>query len=144
MSKEAVLRYCNGLKIVGNFILPQRLMVLFCQPENVIMKRIILLLFICVVYFSCQKDKGKSFQNDGVITCIDARQCPCLVGCPCVCGGLLFHFIDTVYTTDIPLDNPGIFKLASNTQFPVYVKIDWQNTTRCGVTAIKITNYKIL
>ena len=108
------------------------------------MKWVILLLFICVGYFSCNKENVQVFQNEGVITGINPCEYTCLVGCPCSCGNLIFHFIDTVYTTNIPVDNPLIFKFPSNTQFPVYVKVDWQNTTRCGLTAIKIINYKIL
>ena len=84
------------------------------------------------------------YQNEGVITGVDLRECPIIAGCPGVCGGLFFHFIDTTYNTDIPLDNPEIFNLPSNTKFPVYVKINWENTTRCGTTAIKIIGYKIL
>ena len=111
--------------------------------RNVIMKRIILLLFICLIHLSCQKEKEKPFQNNGIITGVDLSGCVSVVTCPQVCGGLFFHFTDTSYTANIPLDNPGIFKLAPNTHFPVYVKIDWQNTTRCGIVAIKITSYKI-
>jgi hypothetical protein len=122
----------------------QRLRVLFCQPSNDFMKRAGLLLFICVLYFSCQKDNGKSFQNFAVITGINPCEYACILECPCSCGNLLFHFTDTVYTANIPVDNPSIFKLPSNIQYPVYVEVDWQNTSRCGVTAIKITNYRIL
>ena len=108
------------------------------------MKRGIILLLICFTIFSCKKDNAKSFKNEGVITGTDPRQCPCVVTCPCVCGLLLFHFTDTAYTSNIPLDNPQIFKLPSNTQFPVHVKVNWENTSRCGLTAIKITEYKML
>ena len=108
------------------------------------MKRIIFVLSIFLISLSCQKEKEKPFQNTGVITGIDLRQCPCVVTCPCVCGGLLFHFTDTSYSANIPLDNPGIFNLGADTHFPIYVKVDWQNTTRCGIVAIKITDFKIL
>lgn len=108
------------------------------------MKRSILLLFICLEFFSCKKNKVMLYQNEGVITGVDLRGCPSVIGCPNVCGGLFFHFVDTSYTANITLDNPEIFNLPSNTKFPVYVKLNWENTTRCGVTAIKITGYKIL
>jgi hypothetical protein len=108
------------------------------------MKRGIILLLICTVYFSCKKDKVKLFQTEGVITGINVRQCLCVAECPCACGGLFFHFIDTVYTANIPLDNPQIFNFPSNIKFPVFVKINWENTTRCGTTAIRIIDYKIL
>lgn len=109
-----------------------------------IMKHIIFVLSICIINFSCQKEKEKSFQNTGIITGISPTQCPCVVTCPCVCGGFLFHFTDTSYSANIPLDNSGIFKLGADAHFPVHVKIDWQNTTRCGIVAIKVTDYKIL
>lgn len=121
----------------------QRLSLLLCQYEKWNMKPGIILLLICFVFFSCKKDKAKLFQNEGVITGVNASQCPCLAACPCGCGGLFFHFIDTSYTANIPLDNPQIFKFPSNVQFPVYVKINWENTTRCSTTAIKIIDYKI-
>jgi hypothetical protein len=108
------------------------------------MKIRIPLMLVCIFYFSCKKSVqvAKPFENNAVVTGIDARLCPCDVSCPCVCGTLIFHFTDTVYTSNIPIDNPGIFNLSSNTQFPVYVRVNWQNTTRCGVTAIKITSFE--
>ncbi|HXB29317.1 MAG TPA: hypothetical protein VNW49_05830 [Puia sp.] len=95
--------------------------------------------------FSCQKNvqNAGAFQNNGIITGIDARLCPCSLSCPCVCGTLIFHFTDTTYTANIPIDNPGIFNLSSNTHFPVPVRVNWQNTSRCGVTAIKITSFQL-
>src|ERR1700675_4156366 len=108
------------------------------------MKRGLLFLIACFLHFSCQKNaqNASPFQNNGVITGIDPRLCPCDTSCPCVCGTLIFHFTDTVYTANIPIDNPGIFNLSSGSHFPVYVKVNWQNTTRCGVTAIKITSFE--
>jgi len=109
-----------------------------------IMKFSLLLIYTCFLHFSCKKSIQESnpFQNNGVITGIDARLCPCAVACPCACATLIFHFTDTVYTANIPIDNPGIFNLSSNTQFPVYERVNWKNTTRCGVTAIKITSFE--
>ena len=108
------------------------------------MKNIIILLLICLAQFSCKKDEPILFKNEGVITNVDVRECPCTVACPCVCGGLLFHFTDTTYTANIPLDNPSMLNLPSNVKFPVYIKLNWENTSRCGITAIKITGFKIL
>lgn len=108
------------------------------------MRYSIVLLLICAFFFSCKKDKVKTFQNQGVIGGVNPCASPCLINCPCTCGNLYFHFTDTVYTANIPLDNPQIFNFPSNVKFPVYVKINWLNTTRCGTTAIKIIDYKIL
>jgi hypothetical protein len=105
----------------------------------------LLFLATCLSVFSCKKsmqDAG-SFQNNAVITGLDMRDCPCVVNCPCICGGILFHFTDTTYTANIPIDNAAIFNLTTDTQYPVYVKVNWQNTTRCGVTAIKITGFRV-
>jgi hypothetical protein len=104
----------------------------------------LILFFTALSFFSCKKssqDAG-SFQNNAVITGLDVRLCPCVVDCPCVCGGILFHFTDTTYTANIPVDNAAIFNLNADTKYPVYVKVNWQNTTRCGVTAIKIINFQ--
>jgi len=101
-------------------------------------------MLICFGFFSCEKEKVKQYRSEGVITGINLSQCPCIVQCPCGCGGLFFHFVDTVYTANIPLDNPQIFNLPGNVKFPVYVTLNWKNTSRCGVTAIKILDYKIL
>jgi hypothetical protein len=108
------------------------------------MKSKLLLLAACFLLFSCKKSVqgANPYQNNGVITGVDARLCPCAISCPCVCGTLIFHFTDTVYTANIPLDNPGIFNLSSGSHFPVFVKVNWQNTSRCGVTAIKITSFE--
>jgi hypothetical protein len=108
------------------------------------MKLLFLFVFFSTIFLSCRKEQANSFQNKGVITGIDMRLCPCIAGCPCVCGGLNFHFTDTAYTANIPLDNPEIFKLGPDTNFPVYVELNWVNTTRCGTTAIRITDFKTL
>ena len=105
---------------------------------------IIKIAFFCltVCSFSCRKSDMNGFKNRAVITGFDHRQCPCTDICPCVCGTILFHFADTTYTANIPVDNQEIFKLDANTKFPVYLRVNWLNTTRCGITAIKITDFK--
>jgi len=107
------------------------------------MKQAILLLFVFAAYSSCKKDKTKAFQNKGVITGFDMRQCPCVLECPCSCGTILFHFTDTSYTDNIPVDNQQIFNFNSGTKFPVNIELNWQNTSRCNTTAIKVIDYKI-
>src|ERR1017187_9175700 len=107
------------------FVLMQRLGVDFGHIEE-IMKFILFLAVGCFLQFSCQKanEKVNSFQSEGVITGIDARLCPCSLSCPCSCGTLIFHFIDTVYTANIPIDNSEIFNLTSKAHFPVYVSVN--------------------
>ena len=107
------------------------------------MKPAVILLLIGLIFISCKKNQLQSFQNNAEIDGRNPCKYLCLVGCPCACGNLYFHFRDTAYTANIPIDNPEIFNFGSDTKFPVYVSVNWENTTRCGVTAIKITSYKI-
>jgi hypothetical protein len=106
------------------------------------MKYIFPLLLFSLTQVSCKKETA--YSNEGVITGIDLRLCPCVVDCPCACGSLIFHFTDTGDTTRTILDNPTIFQLPDNVQYPVHVKINWQSTSRCNISSIKITGYKIL
>ncbi|HSN08929.1 MAG TPA: hypothetical protein VLS85_07815 [Hanamia sp.] len=105
------------------------------------LKGITIVFVFSIILFSCKKEQ-KSYQNAGVITGINFSQCPCVAACPCGCGGLFFHFTDTTYQENIPIDNPSIFKLPANVTFPFYVEVNWINTTRCGTFAITITDYK--
>ena len=98
------------------------------------------LMLICLLY-SCKKDKAVVYANEGVITGIDMRQCPCLLECPCACGGLVFHFTNTGDTSRTVVDNAAIFHLPDNTKFPLRVKVNWQSTTRCDIKAIKVSSY---
>ena len=106
------------------------------------MRYFILLMLICMLY-SCKKEKAAVYAGQGVITGIDRRQCPCTLACPCACGGLLFHFTNPGDSSGAVIDDATIFQLPDNTQFPVRVKINWQNTTRCDIKAIKVTSYAI-
>jgi hypothetical protein len=96
-----------------------------------------------VVLISCKK-KEVLLTNEGVITGINPCEYACVIECPCACGNYLFHFTDMNDTSNIIIDNHAIFKLPSNTEFPVRVTVDWQSTTRCGVKAIKILKYKLV
>lgn len=114
---------------------------LYCHKQKQFMKYGFVLLFFCLMQFSCKKEKA--FSNEGVISGVDLRQCPCVLECPCACGSLIFHFTDKGNTDRIIVDNPAIFQLPANVNYPVYVKVNWQNTTRCSISSIKITDYKI-
>jgi hypothetical protein len=110
------------------------------------MKLMLFLVLFCYMVFSCKKNNTQTaipYQNLAVVDGRDPCQYACLVNCPCACGDLYFHFIDTTFTDNIPIDNPGIFKFTTNTIYPVTVKVDWINTTRCQTPAIKITSYQI-
>ena len=105
------------------------------------MKHVLLLLVICLIQFSCKKEK--IFSNEGVITGVAVRLCPCVVTCPCACSSLIFHFTSRGDTTRVILDNPGTIQLSADVHYPVYIKLNWINTTRCNIQAVKITDYKI-
>ena len=103
------------------------------------------LVFVVVfaMFVSCKK-KEILLTNKGEITGYSFCDYACTETCPCACGGYIFHFTDTGDTTNVVIDNRGIFNLPSNVRFPILITVDWQNTTRCGVKAIKILNYKLL
>ena len=120
----------------------QRIQAFCCQHGMSITKSGLLLLVVCFLQFCCKKEKA--FANEGVITGIDVRNCPCVAACPCSCGGLIFHFTNSGDTSRVYIDNSIIFNLASNYRFPVRVQLDWLSTARCDMPAIKIIRYKIL
>jgi hypothetical protein len=95
-----------------------------------------------VMLVSCKK-KETLLTNEGIITSINPCEYTCVLDCPCACGNYMFHFTDIGDTTNILIYNKTIFKFPANIQFPVRVTVDWQNTTRCGVKAIKILNYEL-
>ena len=105
------------------------------------MKHVLLLLVICLVQFSCKKEIV--FSNEGVITGVDVRLSPCVVTCPCACSSLIFHFTNRGDTTRVILENPGTIQLSADVRYPVYIKLNWVNITRCNIQAVKITDYKI-
>jgi hypothetical protein len=84
-------------------------------------------------------------ENEGVITGISVSTCVSIASCSNVCdGSLYFHFTDISDTSDIAIDNPTIFKFPQNARFPIRVSVNYQNTTRCSISAIKIIGYKML
>src|SRR5450432_3960073 len=110
------------------------------------MKRALYLSLFCFVIYSCKKSGAQTaapYQNLAVINGSNPCQSPCIIDCPCSCGNLYFHFTDTAFTDNIPIDNKEIFKFPANITYPVHVKVNWINTTRCGGFAIKITSYEI-
>jgi ubiquitin C-terminal hydrolase len=101
--------------------------------------------FLCIGLFACKKNNSMGaapYRNVAVINGVNPCTYPCVVNCPCACGDLYFHFTDTTYINNIPVDNPEIFNLPMNAKFPVYVKVNWTNTTRCNTFAIKITAFQ--
>ncbi len=104
--------------------------------------RILTAILILCMIISCKKQVN-TFENEGVITNLDFRACPCDVSCPCGCGGFVFHFTDMNDSTRVVIDNNSIIQLTPGTTYPVYLTVDWENTTRCEVKAMNILRYKI-
>lgn len=108
------------------------------------MKLGLLLLIICILQIDCKKEI-KSFSNEGVITGRSVSDCVSPISCPNICdGSLYFHFTDIPDTTQVYIDNPNIFNLPQNGTFPFRVLVDYQITTRCGISAIRVVDYKLL
>ena len=108
------------------------------------MKFILSILLVCIMILSCKKKSTiVSYQNEGVITGFNLLECPCVDTCPCACNAYFFHFTDHIDTSNIIIDNPSILKLPSQVTFPVHIKLNWINATRCNTFAIKITSYQI-
>jgi len=105
--------------------------------------RYFVLFFALLILLSCKK-KEPLLTNEGVITGINPCAYACVINCPCACGNFLFHFTDTGDTSNIIIDNQSIIQLPTNGKYPVRLTLDWQSTTRCGIKAIKVLNYKLL
>jgi hypothetical protein len=108
------------------------------------MKIWLLLLAVPAVFFSCKKST-KYLENKGVITGINVSACASIAACPNVCdGALFFHFTGVADTSQVAIDNPTIFKLPQDVKFPIPILVEYQITTRCGISAISVINYKML
>jgi len=99
-------------------------------------------LFALSILFSCKKNEPQ-LSSEGVITGINPCQYACVINCPCACGNFLFHFTGAGDTSNVIIDNRSIINLPNNVQYPVRITLDWQSTTRCGIKAINILNYKL-
>ena len=97
---------------------------------------------LMMLLVSCKK-KEVLLTNEGIITGFVPCDYACIVQCPCACDNYIFHFTDTGDTANTVIDNKEILEIPANTQFPVRLTVDWQNTTRCGQKAINILRYKL-
>ena len=102
------------------------------------MNRILALIGICLFGAGCAKS-SRAPEQLGLVLGVDMRSCPCAIGCPCACGGTMFQFTENPLDSSIYyVDNPEIFHLPANAKYPVKVSVAWENTTRCGVHAIRV------
>jgi hypothetical protein len=97
-----------------------------------------LIFLIMMVIVACEKNDA--FMGAGVLTGYDPRDCAC-------CGGLLINlnsgsselFTDSTYQVDIVPDNLNI---DANSDFPIYIDLDYsKDTKKCGKT-IDILRFK--
>jgi hypothetical protein len=107
-------------------------------------KFIFSILVICAMFLSCKKKSTMvSFQNEGILTGMNLLTCPCVDSCPCLCGSYFFHFTNYSDTSNVVIVNSTILKLPSQVSFPVQIKLNWTDATRCNIFAVKITSYQI-
>lgn len=106
------------------------------------MKRAWAFLPLCFAVAACSKHPVH-YQNKGVIRGWNPCDYPCVINCPCACGSYFFHFTDGPDTANIVIDNPDFFHFPATVHFPVPIEVNWLNTTRCHVRAIRITAYKM-
>ena len=111
------------------------------------MRKLLPLVLLVMAGLTCSKSTSTgalSFQNTAVISGINLCASPCVLECPCFCQKIYFQFTDSTYTNNIPVDNPEILNLPQSVTFPVHLKLNWVNTTRCGQFAIRITSFEII
>jgi hypothetical protein len=76
---------------------------------------------ICFTIVACKKEKNTT--SKAVITGFDKRLCAC-------CGGLVINFEgDTSFNSSnyyLVINKPEEFGIAYDSQFPIYVNVDWE------------------
>ena len=106
------------------------------------MKTVILIIstLLLITVNSCDSKEESTYMGEGVITGFDQRDCAC-------CGGLLINlnsgsaemFNDSTYQID---KVPGNFDIDVNSNFPVFINLDYQKTTALCGKAIDIIRYE--
>ena len=103
-------------------------------------RRFLPLIIVMAIFVSCKKED--SYMNNGIITGLDARACPC-------CGGIMINFKGETepYKGDFYLiqNSPSELGIDNNTKFPVYVSVDWKSEgCMVGGTGnlIRVTRFK--
>lgn len=101
--------------------------------------RILLVIAIAIIFYSCADNPAQSSMTDAVITGFDLRACAC-------CGGLMINFNgDTAsYKGEFYIisNNPAEFGITDISDFPIFVKVDWQkDTSACINNRIIITKF---
>ena len=96
-----------------------------------LLKKIFLAQMVILTIFAC--DKKEEYMAEGVITGYDPRDCAC-------CGGLLINlnssttelFTDSTYQIDLV---PADFDIYADSDFPVFIRLDYErNNKLCGKT----------
>jgi hypothetical protein len=102
------------------------------------MKRVLLIiLLISFSFISCRKERTSLIP--AVITGFDERKCMC-------CGGLMISpknnpapYAEPFY---LVANNPSEFGITDQSQFPIYIEIDWKVDTSGCPGKIRITKFR--
>ncbi len=93
-----------------------------------LLKNLFVLTALLFIGINCSKKESLSPDaSDAVITGFDLTECGC-------CGGFIVNIVNTPpYSTSfLAKELPSGSNINSNSDFPVYVKIEWQaDTTEC-------------
>ena len=97
------------------------------------LKIVIIFCIILPGLYYCHKDNN-NYQSDGKITGADYRFCNC-------CGGYYIQIDSTTYEFEsIPLNSNVNLQKDS---FPIYVKLDWQFSSKAACPDKRITIQRI-
>ena len=95
-----------------------------------------MMLVICILilgFIGCQK--GKDYKSNGIIIGPDIRMCIC-------CGGWYIQIDSLTYEFDSIPRNSNIN--LQKDSFPIFVKLDWELSTKAGCLNKRITIQRIL
>jgi hypothetical protein len=98
-------------------------------------------LILLILLTTCNKKQESTYMGEGVITGYDPRDCAC-------CGGVLINlnssstemFTDSTYQIDKVPEN---FNINVNSNFPIFIRLDYQYTGALCGTTIDIIRFEI-
>jgi hypothetical protein len=96
--------------------------------------KIVIFFIIISGFYSCHKDNN-DYKSKGKILGSDFRMCIC-------CGGYYIRIDTLTYEFDALPNNTSI-DLQKDT-FPIFVKLDWQLSTKTGCSNNRITIQRII
>jgi hypothetical protein len=94
----------------------------------------VFLVLLLILSNSCKED---SYMNEGIITGYDLRECAC-------CGGPMITFTSDPkpYSAEFKLiENEADLGITDKDTFPIYVKVDWKESSAGACNRIIITRF---